>query len=105
MDLSHKTPAISELVAVVRARYGDRRVRVVDYWPDLPDTIGFERLSSEESMVAVTASDTTAGRFAITVDIPGREAAADPYLGSGNYENCVIDGVLAMIRKYIANAR
>ena len=105
MDLSHKNPAISELVAAVRSRHGDRRVRIVDYWPDLPGTIGFERVNSEEAMVAVTANDAVAGRFNISVDIPNREAAADRYLGSGAYENCVIDGVLATIRKCIAEAK
>jgi hypothetical protein len=104
MNLSHKSPAIVELVAAVRSRHGDSRVRVVDHWPDDSQTIGFERASTDGAIVSVSTKDKPAGRYDVSVDIPDQEAAADPYLGSGCYSDCVIDGVLATIRKYVTQA-
>ena len=104
MDLTHKSPAIAELVAAVRSRHGDHRVRVVDYWPDDSTTIGFERPRTEDALVSVTTKDKPVGRYDVSVDVPDREAADDPYLGSGRYTDCLIDGVLATIRKYVIQA-
>ena len=104
MDLTHKSPAIVELVAAVCSRHGDQHVRIVDYWPEDTTTIGFERPKTEDALVSVTTKDKPLGRYDVAVDIPEREAAGDPYLGSGRYSDCVIDGVLATIRKYVIQA-
>jgi len=101
MKLTHKSTAIVELVAAVRSRHGDSRLRVVDHWPQDSQTIGFERATTDEALVSVSTKDKPPGRYDIVVDIPDREAAGDPYLGSGRYSDCVIDGVLATIRKYV----
>jgi hypothetical protein len=104
MNLEPKSPAIAELVAAVRSRYGDARVRIVDYWPDDSHTIGFERTTTDDAMVSVTTKDKPPGRYDVSVDVPDREAADDPYLGSGSYSDCVIDGLLATLRKYLIQA-
>ena len=104
MDLTRKSPAIVELVAAVRSRHGEQRVRVVDYWPDDTTMIGFERPKAQDALVSVTTKDKPPGRYDVAVDIPERGAAEDRYLGSGRYTDCVIDGVLATIRKYVTHA-
>jgi hypothetical protein len=104
MDLTNKSSAILELVAAVRSRHGDQRVRVVDYWPEDSTTIGFERTTTEDAMVSVTTKGKAPGRYDVSVDVPARESADDPYFGSGYYGDCLIDGVLATIRKHVIQA-
>ena len=101
MNLCNKSPAIVELIAAIRSRYPDSRVRIVDYWPEDPHTIGFQRPMDDDGLVSVSTKGKSPGCYDVFVDIPDEEARSDPYLGSGSYSDCVIDGVLATIRKYV----
>lgn len=101
MDLHSKVQAIVDLVAAVRSRHGDQRVRILDYWPQDAFIIGFERVESDDVLVSVSTKAKPSGLYDVTVDVPDREAANDPYLDSGSFCDCVIDGVLAVIRKYV----
>src|SRR5262245_49016743 len=100
MNLANKSPAIGELIAAIRSRHPESRVRIVDYWPEDPHTIGFQRPMHDDALVSVSTKDKSPGSYDVFVDIPDKEAANDPYLGSGSYSDCVFDGVLATIQKY-----
>jgi hypothetical protein len=78
--LMDESAALRSAIALLRERFGNRSLDVVDWWPDDPDQIGIARLGAEEPVVCVMTANKSEGRF-------------DVEYGGKIYRDCVVEGL------------